>query len=767
MDDEQKQEQARVDSVINKISDRIETTTDEYEKAHAEKRDVQKNYRNNTSVNWFEIDDRIDTSAELQQQRALESRLNENESIIKNQLERYQILEKSPYFGRIDIQDPDESQPERLYIGTSSFVDDDQNFLIYDWRAPVSSIYYNGVLGQVAYETPAGSQTTDLQKKRQYLIQNGHIENMFDTNETVGDEMLQHVLGEQNDDTMQNIVATIQREQNDIIRDTRSDLLVVQGAAGSGKTSAILQRIAFLLYHSRRELEADQIVLFSPNKLFSHYISDVLPSLGERNMAQVTLAEFFNERFEGLHVQSLFDRYEADQTHPGDAHLRDYKEGAEFMATIRDYCRNLKTPEMAFTDILFDGRIFFSHGEIKALYETLPNVLPVDRFLQLKNALIKQLKARIDVEAKKDWVQDAIDNLSTEEYHTLLGSKRRHQFQQLDDEVAYIAHKLVKDRLRSVYDAIYNGYFLDTYQQYNAFLNQCSLPENVSQSSWQQSISDYHDQIEYHRLNLIDAAPLLYLRDQLLGGGTNSAIQFLFIDEMQDYSLAQLLYLHHAFPRAKLTFLGDSEQALFKDVEEPEAVLRQLNEAFHVKKSRLITLNRSYRSTYPITTFAKSLLPDGDRIEAFNRPGDLPKLIIRYDHAGATRALIREVQTELAESSVCAILTKNLTEARQVYQEIHGELDQVTLLTDMDRSLPKGAVVLPIYLAKGLEFDSVIAYDVSAQNYPDASLTGTLYTIATRAMHHLTLLSIGPVSPLIATPRIPAGQLQIEHELNN
>ncbi len=129
--------------------------------------------------------------------------------------------------------------------------------------------YYNGTLGEVSYETPAGQQTTELKKKRQFLIQNGHIESMFDTNETVGDEMLQHVLGQQNDETMQNIVATIQREQNDIIRDTRSDLLVVQGVAGSGKTSAILQRIAFLLYHSRKELEADQIVLFSPNKLLA------------------------------------------------------------------------------------------------------------------------------------------------------------------------------------------------------------------------------------------------------------------------------------------------------------------------------------------------------------------------------------------------------------------------------------------------------------------------------------------------------------------
>ena len=170
--------------------------------------------------------------------------------------------------------------------------------------------YYNGTLGKVSYETPMGTLETELKKKRQFTIVNGQIKNMFDTNETVGDEMLQQILGEHSDEYMHNIVATIQKEQNDIIRDTTHDLLLVQGVAGSGKTSAILQRIAFLLYHSRDKLSAEQIVLFSPNLLFSHYISEVLPSLGERNMRQVTLAEFLTQRFQGLKVETLFDRYE-------------------------------------------------------------------------------------------------------------------------------------------------------------------------------------------------------------------------------------------------------------------------------------------------------------------------------------------------------------------------------------------------------------------------------------------------------------------------
>jgi len=764
---EEAQEQQRVDHVAAQIGERIDKTTSDYSAAHKELRNVLKNYSENTSVNWFEVDDRIETSAELQQQRALVSRLTENQNIIQDQLDTFKELQRSPYFGRIDIQDPGETTPESLYIGTASFVDDDQNFLVYDWRAPISSIYYNGVLGQVAYNTPAGNQQTDLLKKRQFLIKDGQIENMFDTNETVGDEMLQHALGEQNDATMQNIVATIQREQNDIIRDTKSDLLVVQGVAGSGKTSAILQRIAFLLYHSRRDLEADQIVLFSPNRLFSHYISDVLPSLGERNMRQVTLAEFLTQRFQGLKVQTQFERYEADQQVPVNHRLRDFRESAALMTAVKDYCHTCPADELKFTDIRFDGRVFFSKEEIRDIYEQFPDATaPADRFLRTKNALEKRLKHRIADEAKADWVRDEIDQLNDEDYHNWLGANHLGEFEQLDDEIDFIARQIVRKRLRSVDDAIYNGYFLDAYSQYTAFLKHCPLPDNVSADEWQTVVDAYQHDIEFHRLALTDAAPLLYLRDLLIGGGANHRMQHLFVDEMQDYSMAQLIYLQHAFPRAKLTLLGDSEQALFKAVESPESILKKLDSALNVKRSRLITLRRSYRSTYPITTFAKALLPDGDQIEAFNRPGDLPKVVIRYDEDAAFKALANEVSTELATNGTVAILTKSTTEAKRVYQELHGQFD-LTRLTDTDRSLPKGVVVLPIYLAKGLEFDSVIAYNVSAENYPDEQMTGTLYTIASRAMHHLTLLSIGAVSPLIASGKIPQADLTIEHEFQN
>ena len=256
MDSEKKKEQQRVDYVIGRIKEKIETTENELEKARKETSSVEKNYVQNAKINTFEVDDRMETNAEVQQQKQLVAKNVENERILKQELSKLTLLKDSPYFGRIDILDQGEEEPESLYIGTASFAENNRNFLVYDWRAPISSIFYNGTLGNVQYETPMGIQTTELVKKRQFTIVDGKIRHMFDTNETIGDEMLQAVLGEHSDEYMKNIVATIQKEQNDIIRDTKHDLLLVQGVAGSGKTSVALHRIAYLLYFAAYRLFA-------------------------------------------------------------------------------------------------------------------------------------------------------------------------------------------------------------------------------------------------------------------------------------------------------------------------------------------------------------------------------------------------------------------------------------------------------------------------------------------------------------------------------
>ncbi|USS90172.1 RNA polymerase recycling motor HelD [Fructilactobacillus carniphilus] len=743
---EEQEERDRVAQVTTFLHHQIEKAKQAVKKAQAESDRVQKNYGINTSVNYLEADDRIETKADLQQQRNLVNRTVENEAIVKKQLATYQQLSHSPYFGRIDVQDSGAPTPEPLYIGTASLMDGNGEFLIHDWRAPISSVYYNGTLGPVHYQTPNGERSTTLKKKRQFKIKDGQILHMFDTNETVGDEMLQETLGNKSSDQLQNIVATIQREQNDIIRDVRSDLLVVQGVAGSGKTSALLQRIAFLLYHSRNELSANQILLFSPNLLFSNYIKDVLPSLGERNMRQVTLQSFFAQRLEGLRVQTRFDRYEASPVHNP---LTTYKESQAFIDELRTYLRQLSPRAICFTGLYFQGELFFSAAEVRSIYARLNPKLPLaDKFLKTKNTLIKRLKARINEEVHEDWALDELDNLSDEQYHNYLGDRDPADFLDFDEERDFVARKLVKERLRVVYDAIYNDQFWDQYSQYENFLGQLDSNDQITPADWQRDQRAFTDTLEYHQIRLVDAAPVLFLQDYFTGENHNRHIKYLFIDEVQDYSVAELMYLKLTFPRAKFNLIGDSEQALFKDVETAQALLNRLKAALPVRHPRLINLNRSYRSTYPITTLASSILPAGDHIEAFNREGDTPTYAEVPDEQQLLTTAQAIIKTEVQDHETVAIITKTKDEAQHVYQELRHQFDCL-LVTDKARTLNKSVLILPVYLAKGLEFDTVIAWNVSATNFPTHHELGILYTMMTRAMHHLVLLSQGPLTDLI------------------
>lgn len=753
MAEERELEQHRLNNVAQEIDKQLQKAETFYDKAHSETRAVESNYIANTSINTAEVDDAMETNAEIQQQRNIVARVTETENIMAKTVTTLKLLRTSPYFGRVDIIE--DNWPETLYIGLASLQDETGDFLIYDWRAPISGIYYNGTLGKVSYPTPSGEQTVDLQKKRQFVIHDGQITSMFDTNETVGDEMLQYALGQQNDDVMRNIVATIQQEQNQIIRDTTSDLLVVQGVAGSGKTSAILQRIAFLLFHSREELNSDQIVLFSPNRLFSSYIADVLPSLGERNMRQVTLAEFFSARLQGLTVQTLFDRYEQEQHFIGHASysVRQELESEQIVSVIDDYIAQLSTNDIHFVDIYYEDKIFFGAQEFQTYLATIPTSYTIrERISQLQKHFMQVLTDRIESLQDADWVLTELDNLTDQEYQNLIGDDDLEETLVSENEdtvISLVAKRYLTKQWQVIDDALYNNFYLDIYQQYRSFLQYVTEQKIDEQSEWWQAKQRRFDlQLEYHRIDLEDAAPLLFLRDRLTGGGINQAISYVFIDEMQDYAMAQLLYLKHAFPKAKFTVLGDSEQALFRQVETPQTLLNKYAQGFDAQKPALIKLNRAYRSTHEIMNFAKALLPDGNDIMTFTRHGEKP--ILRQAYPATSVAVLNDEVAKLRQSfQTVAILTKTAEQAELVLEALRRYPEKVQLLHAMDRTRTANVLVMPIYLAKGLEFDAVIGYDVSQNNYPDDKAIGLLYTLASRAMHALHLVTVGPVSPLI------------------
>ncbi|MFT9269849.1 MAG: RNA polymerase recycling motor HelD [Liquorilactobacillus nagelii] len=735
MKNEKRIEQQRVNQVVAKIKNTLTTKTAELQQARTERSAVEKNYGQNAKINTFEIDDQMETNAEVQQQKQLVAKNIQSEDILDQQVKTLNSLSSSPYFGRIDIHEDDEPEAETLYIGNASFADKKNNFLIYDWRAPVSSIYYNGTLGQVAYQTPGGKQTAQLIKKRQFRIKQGQIRQMFDTNETVGDQLLQEMLSEHSTEYMQNIVATIQQEQNTIIRDTKHDLLLVQGVAGSGKTSAALQRIAFLLYHSRENLTAEQMVLFSPNRLFSNYISEVLPSLGENNLRQVTLAEFFSKRFEGLKIENLFNSFEQQVADSNSilTQINQIKQSAEFIRVVRDYAKKLPAESLQFVPLSLAGRTIITQRKIRSLYQATPAAWPANlRYSETKKKLRLLLRNKIQANLNKDWVTDKLQDLSDEQIRSITVG--------LDNDPVVIEQalrqRLVTESYQPLFQAIYNDYFIDIYKQYSLFLT-----EN------DETAADlFNQQLEFHRLTLADCAPLLILRDTLTGSGQNHQIKQLFIDEMQDYTPAQLLYLKHAFPNAHFTLLGDSEQALYTTAQSAKKTLFDLKTALHFKHAQLVELNKSYRSSQEITLFVRQMLPVDESIQPFSRHGARPEWLI-CDQTNWKERLLQQISNLHTEFTSIAIITQTSKTAMKLQAYLRPQL-KTTVLQSNNYKLPSGIIILPVYLAKGLEFDAVIVYDVSELEYPNKHRS-ILYTACSRAMHRLTLLSIGTPAKLI------------------
>ncbi|MFD1417420.1 RNA polymerase recycling motor HelD [Companilactobacillus keshanensis] len=744
------EEQQRVYQIADKIADKIERATEGLAKAHTETSKIERNYGENTKVNTFEVDDQMETNASVQQQKQLVSLAVENENILESNKLKLENLQGSPYFGRIDIVE--DGEKDTLYIGTSTLQDDDGEFLIYDWRAPVSGIYYNGTLGNVSYPTPTGTAQVDLKKKRQFQIVHNKIRNMFDTNETVGDEILQSVLSEYNDEYLQSIVATIQREQNTIIRDTKSDVLLVQGVAGSGKTSAILQRVAYLLYHSRSTLDADKIILFSPNRLFSSYISEVLPSLGERNMRQVTLNEFIALRLTGIQVETLFERYEKDEHNLPETtiKIRLFKESSEFLDKLEQIEQSNEDHTLYFEDVIFEGKPFFTKEEIADIYNSKNKAYSIpDRFLKTKNTLIKRLKERIHEDRDEDWVQDEIDNLSDEDFQQIITDNN---IEESTNQRSIIAEEFLRDRYAPIYNALINNYFFDPYKEYVFILNNLKQ-DLVSDSVWNTMVEAIDHSVEVHKLGLSDAVAVLYLRNFITESGINRNIQHIFIDEIQDYTMAQLKYISKSFPNAKLTLLGDKAQDILTSSYRNKDLITGIHELFEDKKVTTITLNQSYRSTAEITNFAKTLLPNGDEVKSFSRKGEDPVVKV-FDNENSYYEGLKQAARKLNQKyGTVAILTRNQAQAEQVYAHFSDE-SLITLVTADFRSIPKGILVLPIYLAKGLEFDAVIGHNISGQNYPDARSRDTLYTICTRAMHSLTLCAEKDLSPLLGKAKV-------------
>ncbi|ATO45432.1 RNA polymerase recycling motor HelD [Companilactobacillus farciminis] len=761
--DEKQIEQAHLDDVVDKIK-KSETKLQEHITVAEEDLKVINDAFDDIHLGVSGDSISMDAALSIHQQQQMLDERNNSWQQSRQRLDILKKLEKTPFFARLDFQEKGEPKKESVYIGLSSFTDEKDHFLVYDWRAPISSIYYDGKLGEVTYQTPDGEQSVDLFLKRQFLVEDGKIKAYFDTQETIGDQMLLEVLDGKSSTHMKGIVKTIQTEQNKIIRDTKSKLLFVQGAAGSGKTSAILQRIAFLLYRYRGTLTSSQVVMFSPNSLFNDYIKDVLPEMGEQNMVQMTYKQFLARRLPNLSVETLSEQFET-VVDTQSKNVGKFVSDLEFFKIMTNYSKLLGQSGMAFKDIKFQDKVFIPKEKIQEIYYSYgPQYNLGNRLDATVDRLVKMLRRKIGSEMRSKWVSERIENLSKEQLQALYVTADQ-EFKNGDEERKFLARKIVTAMMQGVYKYIKQLRFLNVATNYLNFLK--AVPKiidlqkhGITDEQWKKYVTDFIQNFNNKQISMNNLSPYLYLYDLVTGKHGELEMKFVFIDEIQDYTPFQLAYMKYKFPRARYTMLGDLNQSIFTK-KNSQTLLSEAQSLFDADETRVVQLVHSYRSTKQITDFTKAMLTNGQKIEPFNRNGDLPNLLQAQSEAESVQQVIKQIKANDEHKYTTAIIAKTLADADQLHKMLSEQGVKSTLIRSENQRLATGTIVLPSFLAKGLEFDAVIMWDASKDKF-DEDEQQLVYTIASRAMHRLTITSIGELSQLLQ--RVPEKYYQIEEK---
>ncbi|MBC1983792.1 UvrD-helicase domain-containing protein [Listeria booriae] len=722
--------------------------------------DLRKNFWDEIKVNLETFDDRLETALSIKQQAEF---LAERELTHHHRDKALQILRKlkdSPYFARVDFTPDDTNETTPIYIGIAGLSNEtEDDYLIYDWRAPISSMYYDFSPGPAEYASMEKIISGTMDLKRQFIIRHGELQSMFDTNVAIGDELLKEVLGNNASDKMKNIVATIQKEQNQIIRNVKNNYLIVQGVAGSGKTSVALQRAAYLLYHYKEKLNNDNMLLFSPNPLFSSYIASVLPDLGETSIQQLTFQAYVEKRLgKHLTIESPFSQMEyllTTEDAARKAGIR-FKASLAFKEYIDQYAEQLSTGGLVFKNIALRGNVIISKEAIGAYFYSLDHTISIpNRMSMTKDWLLEELAFLEKEERDKDWVKDEAELLDiedyTEVYHDLQDNAEDDTFDDFDKELKILTAKIARKYFRKIRAAVSKLKFLHVTALYKKLFDvqadYASLPEK-----WDAVCVYTLESLRQKELLYEDTSPYMYLEDKLTRLKTNTQIKHLFIDEAQDYSPFQFFVLQQLFPSARMTILGDIHQAIYMHTLNSATLFS--GEEVQTDNTEKIELHKSYRSTRQIVDFTRHLLAVDLVIEPFERDAEKPSFVLCMD--GQERdAKLRHALSRLVgkEYGTIAVICKTAAESAAMYEQLSPAFD-VQLATEHSYSYDSGIIVLPAYLAKGIEFDAVIIPDASAHNYEKTFEQNLFYTACTRAMHELVLFAVGDKTPFMN--RVPA-----------
>ena len=586
-----------------------------------------------------------------------------------NYLQRLFRIQNKPYFGSIRFKETGNEEEDNIYIGITH-VEDKLDYYVHDWRSPICSMFYDYETGPASYKAPSGIIKGNITKKRQYIIEDAELKHIFDNDLNISDSLLQEVLAEESSDKMKNIVNTIQEEQNKVIRNTEDKNLIVEGIAGSGKTSVALHRIAFLLYRIPN-LTSSNVVVFTPNKVFSEYISNVLPELGEDNTYDMTfydlLCQNINEYKDIENFTDFISRYYKGNVDNYD--MVKYKQSDEVIKDIDNYINNL------LSTIKFNNKLEYDNF-IEIDTEELNNMLnyKYNRFPLFER--IKEISKRI-----------ASNNYE--------GSTKN----------ASSIEKKLKELLNIKLDlkTIFNNFYQSEY-------------------------SKYKDKVNDKYLYYEDACIFLYIKSLLVGFNTNHVIKEIVIDEAQDYNKLQYLIIKKTFKTSNYTILGDTNQTINPYYKYDS--LEELTSIF--ESSKYITLTKTYRSTGKIIDYTNKIL--GLNHVTAIRNDKASDIIFRNNIT--KNDFLTDINNLKTTSKSIAIITKNDSEAEEVYNLLKDDLD--IMLIDGFGHIKRDLVVVPSYVAKGLEFDSVIIYTDKDNKYQEKDKY-LFYVACTRAQHNLII----------------------------
>ena len=605
------------------------------------------------------------------------------ESVINKRKRLTKIL-AIPYFGRIDfLEKKENSKVMPTYIGIHTFYDPESRAtLIHDWRAPVSSMFYDHELGEAGYRSPSGEIKGEISLKRQYRIRGGKMEFMIESALTVHDDILQKELSSNADDKMKNIVATIQREQNQIIRNEDIRTLIIQGVAGSGKTSIALHRIAYLLYTFRDSISSKDILIVSPNKVFSDYISNVLPELGEETVPETSMEQILSGVLEHKYKYQTYFGLVNELLEKPSSSLIDriaYKASFGFISELDKF-------------ILHIENTYFKAADVKLTkYITIPAPFIEEQYLRFNRYPIRR---RFD--AMADYMLDML--------------KIQYAF-----TVTTAGRNLLKKEIRLMFAGN------NDIQVYKDFFKWTNNPGMFKMRKG-------------HTLEYSDLAPLAYLHLALEGNGNQPfRVKHLLIDEMQDYSPIQYKVIQKLFPCRK-TVLGDAGQSVNPyGSSTAETIQKSLT------ASEIMKLCKSYRSTFEITDFAQKIHPNAE-LEPVARHGEKPQ-ILQFGSAVEELSGIMGLISTYRKSGYksLGIICKTEQQAREMADVLKSYANDISFLSSQSSAFVQGIVITSAHMAKGLEFDEVIIPQTDERNYRSEIDKSMLYVAVTRAMHRLTL----------------------------